>query len=387
MNTLQADIALRIERLQRRMQAEGIEALVASSPATLLYLFGEVFAGLVYIPQSGQAQYLIRRPQHFAQREGLHYIRKIEDLASLTDLSSVRSVALELDELPYSEIERQAKLFARAERRNATALLRTLRMIKTPYEIEAIRLGCQRHMAVYRKVKEVYRSGMTDVELQIAIEGLMRRGGSVGLFRCFGPMMEYHMGSLLAGDNAAEGSPYDFAMGGAGSTALPLGANGTKLEKGISIMLDMAGNYGVYLSDITRTYSVGTLSDQAYRLHELSCRLHQDVMHPAQPGTPCSELYSRCLERVTEAGANAYFMGLKQQAQFVGHGLGLQINELPVLTARSRDILQAGMVIAFEPKFILPKIGAVGIENTYLVTEDGIENLSLLPEEIIDLEA
>lgn len=86
-----------------------------------------------------------------------------------------------------------------------------------------------------------------------------------------------------------------------------------------------------------------------------------------------------------EAGADQYFMGYGQQAQFVGHGLGLQINELPVLTARSRDLLQEGMVIAFEPKFVLPGVGAVGIENTYLVTADGVENLTPFTEDIIPL--
>lgn len=80
-------------------------------------------------------------------------------------------------------------------------------------------------------------------------------------------------------------------------------------------------------------------------------------------------------------------MGLGQQAQFVGHGLGLQINELPVLTGRSRDVLTPGMVIAFEPKFVLPHVGAVGVENTYLITETGVENLTPLADEIIDLTA
>ena len=78
-------------------------------------------------------------------------------------------------------------------------------------------------------------------------------------------------------------------------------------------------------------------------------------------------------------------MGTELQAQFVGHGLGLQINELPVLTGRSKDILEEGMILAFEPKFVLPGVGAVGIENTYLVTSSGVECLTPAPEEIIDL--
>ena len=86
-----------------------------------------------------------------------------------------------------------------------------------------------------------------------------------------------------------------------------------------------------------------------------------------------------------EAGFSANFMGTKQQAKFVGHGVGLHINELPVLTPRSKEVLEENMIFALEPKFVLPGIGAVGVENTYLVTADGVRKLTLSPEEIIDL--
>lgn len=384
----QQDTKLRISKVQDAMRSRGIEALVASSNVALLYLFGKIYSGLVYIPVEGDPIYLIRRPQSYTESEQVHYVRKIEQIRDWVDTERVRTVALELDELTYNDILRQQALFPKAETlHNATALLRQVRMIKTPYEIASIRQNIQKHIRVYEQVPTVYRKDMTDRELQIEIERLMRLEGSEGIFRCFGSAMEIHMGSLLSGDNASIASPYDFALGGLGSETLPLGANGTVLQKGCSIMLDMAGNYGTYLSDITRTYSIGKLSDEAYRLHELSCRMHHEIMQTASVGSPCSEIYTRCLALAEREGGKPYFMGLGQQAAFVGHGLGLQINELPVLTSRSQDHLLEGMVIAFEPKFVLPKIGAVGIENTYLVTSEGIENLSPLYEGIIDLQA
>lgn len=380
-----SEFAQRIKRIQDEMKCEGIDALVASSNVALLYLFGEIYSGLCYIPQEGEAKYIIRKPQSYGSASDIAYVRKIEQLAELCDLSQVKTLALELDELSYNEVQRQQNIFGSVELRNASTLLRRIRSIKTPLEIEMIRQGIAKHISVYQQVQGLYREGMTDIELQIEIERVMRLEGSVGVFRCFGSAMEIHMGSLLVGDNAATASPYDFAMGGAGSASLPLGANGTVLSEGTSIMLDMAGNYGTYLSDITRTFSIGRLPEEAYRLHELSRRMHREVMQIAKVGTPCAEIYQRCAEIAEQAGAKEYFMGLGQQAAFVGHGLGLQINELPVLTPRSKEVLEAGMVIAFEPKFVLPKIGAVGVENTYLITEDGVENLSPLSEEIIDL--
>jgi Xaa-Pro aminopeptidase len=78
-------------------------------------------------------------------------------------------------------------------------------------------------------------------------------------------------------------------------------------------------------------------------------------------------------------------MGTVQQAKFVGHGVGIEINEWPVMMSRSKDCLQPGMVFAYEPKFVLPGTGAVGIENTYLVTAAGIEKLTVFEEAIIPL--
>lgn len=380
------DHSLRIERLQRLMRQSGVSALLVASNTNLYYLFGQIYSGVAYVPAQGEPLYAVRRPQTYGTREGIQYIRKLEDITSLIDTTQVTSVALELDELPYSDIERQRKLFPSATLVNGTALLRAARTVKTPAEIDAIRRVGQCHVNVYGQIAALYRPGMTDVELQIEIERAMRLGGSVGVFRTFGTAMEIHMGSLIAGDNAAAASPYDFAMGGAGCQALPLGANGTELKRGMSIMIDMAGNYGPYLTDMTRTYSVGTLPDEAYRLHELSRTMHRQIMQTAKPGTSCAELYTRSIELAQAEGAAAYFMGFGQQAQFVGHGLGLQINELPVLTARSRELMEAGMVIAYEPKFVLPGVGALGIENTYLVKATGVENLTPFDEAIINLE-
>ena len=380
------DYQLRIRRVQALLQREEIDALVIASNVNLLYTFGHIFSGLAVIPQQGEAQFFIRRPQSLVQgQEGVHAIRKIEQIAELMDTTQLTSVALELDEQTYSDIQRQARLFPNAKVHNATTLLREARMVKSPLEIKQIRQGAERHVRTYSYIKDLYRPGMTDRDLQIEIEYRMRRGGSVGLFRCFGTAMEIYMGSLLAGDNAGAPSPYDFALGGAGTLALPLGANGSPLEPGMAVMIDMAGHYGVSYSDLTRTYSIGRLPDEAYRLHELSRRLHREVMQQARPGTTCASLYTDTLAIVEAEGAKPYFMGTEQQAQFVGHGLGLQINEMPVLTGRSRDVLEEGMVIAFEPKFVLPGVGAVGIENTYLVTATSVECLTPAPEEIIDL--
>lgn len=227
---------------------------------------------------------------------------------------------------------------------------------------------------------------MTDLELSVEIERESRLKGSRGIFRIFGQSMEIFGGSVLAGDNADTPSPYDFALGGGGlDTSLPVGANGTVLSDGMSVMVDMGGNFTGYMTDMTRVFSVGKLPDLAYRAHETSLEIQRRIAEAARPGTPASELYAIAVHTAAEAGLSEYFMGHRQQAGFVGHGIGIEINEMPVLAPRSKEILAEGMVFALEPKFVIPGVGAVGIENSFAVTAGGLEKLTPMDEEIVPL--
>ena len=169
------------------------------------------------------------------------------------------------------------------------------------------------------------------------------------------------------------------------SPSCPLGANGSVLKEGMAVMVDMAGNYTAYLTDMTRVFAVGKLSELAYKAHQVSLEIQHEVEITAKPGVACSALYNIAAGIAGKEGLSAYFMGTKQQAKFVGHGIGIQINELPVLTPRSKELLEENMTFALEPKFVIPGTGAVGIENSFLVTSTGIEKLTLFEEEIIHL--
>jgi Xaa-Pro aminopeptidase len=225
---------------------------------------------------------------------------------------------------------------------------------------------------------------MTDNAFSIEIERLMRLEGNLGLFRTFGDM-EAFMGSILAGDNASVASPYDFALGGAGTVSNPIGAAGVPLLPGSSIMIDMAGNFTGYLDDLTRTFSIGKLSEKAYKAHQVSIDIQLALMEVMREGAVCEDLWELSLKMATDAGLADCYMGTTQQAKFVGHGVGIVINELPVLATRSKDILKANMTIAVEPKFVIAGVGAVGVEDTILIQKDGCERLTKIDYDIVDL--
>ena len=385
---MENELELKWRRIQQAMRQEEADGCLLTMNMNLYYVSGQVFNGYFYLPAEGRPYWFVKRLT-IPETDRVHAIRKPEQMPDFFQdlgLAMPRKLLLEADELSYHEYIRLQHVFRPEVTGNASALIRHIRMIKTPWEIEQMRISARKHEAVYREIPACYRPGMTDIELQIEIEKRMRVYGSLGYFRAFGSNMDIFMGSLLAGENAGEPSPFDFALGGKGIHASgPLGANGTLLREGTTVMADMSGNYTAYQTDMTRVFSIGKLPDRAYRVHRVALEIQARMERTAKPGVSCAELYRDALAMAGQEGLKDCFMGTHLQAKFVGHGVGLEINELPVLTTRSKDILQPGMTFAFEPKFVLAGIGAVGIENTFLVTDSGVEKMTLLDENIIEL--
>ena len=384
-----AEQKLRCDKVKAGMRKNGVDGLLVSDNADLYYLTGRVFAGYVYIStDSDEPYYAVKRPCHLENRR-MVMIRKPEEMTRMFEGESgirpPRRLALEMGALSYNAITRLMKIFPGVEFADATPVMAAARAVKTDEEIAKIRFSGVKHRHLYERITHLYQEGMRDIELQVEIERVARLEGCLGQFRVAGGDMELFMGNLLVGENADNPSPYDFAMGGAGmDPSLPVGADGTIIKPGVSVMVDVNGNFTGYMTDMTRCYAVEPLPERAARAHQLSIDICAELARMGRPGVEAKALYNRALEMATEAGFAESFMGHRQHAGFVGHGVGIEINELPVIAPRSRDILAAGNVIALEPKFVIPGVGAVGIENTYRVTDSGpMERLTDAPEEII----
>ena len=386
---LQPELKLRRDKIRALMAQQGIDAALITYNVNLIYTYGRVVSGYLYLPLNAPARLFIKRPNDI-EGEHIHPIRKPEQITGLLKecgLPLPVKLMLEGDELPFTEYNRLAACFPETEVVSCgTALIRQARSIKTPIEIEMFRRSGIAHAKAYEQIPSVYQPGMTDRQLSVEIERLMRLEGGLGIFRVFGQSMEIFMGSLLAGDNAAVPSPYDFALGGKGlDPSLPGGVSGTLLQAGQCFMVDMGGNFYGYMGDMSRVFSIGKLPEQAYAAHQTCLETQEEIVAMAKPGTVCEDMYNKAIEIVTKAGFADYFMGVDQKAKFIGHGIGLEINEMPVLAPRMKQELEPGMVFALEPKIVLPGIGPVGIENSWAVTTDGLEKLTLCKEEIIEL--
>lgn len=386
---LQPELKLRRDKIRALMAQQGIDAALITCNVNLIYTYGRVVSGYLYLPLNAPVRLFIKRPNDI-EGEHIHPIRKPEQITGLLKecgLPLPVKLMLEGDELPFTEYNRLAACFPETEVVSCgTALIRQARSIKTPIEIEMFRRSGIAHAKAYEQIPSVYQPGMTDRQLSVEIERLMRLEGCLGIFRVFGQSMEIFMGSLLAGDNAAVPSPYDFALGGKGlDPSLPGGVSGTLLQAGQCFMVDMGGNFYGYMGDMSRVFSIGKLPEQAYAAHQTCLETQEEIVAMAKPGTVCEDMYNKAIEIVTKAGFADYFMGVDQKAKFIGHGIGLEINEMPVLAPRMKQELEPGMVFALEPKIVLPGIGPVGIENSWAVTTDGLEKLTLCKEEIIEL--
>lgn len=386
---LAKELKLRWNKIQQNMSDVHADGLLICDNVNLYYVSGRIFRGYCYIPVKGEPIFFVRRPLGLNGTQVV-YIRKPEEIGEYLQKNGIAfpdKLLLESDSISYSDYKRYETIFTPKEVLNGTALLRRCRSIKTPYEIDLIRRSGELHAKAYETIPSLYRKGMTDLEFSIELEHECRKLGSLGIFRIFGQSMEIFMGSVLAGDNADTPSPYDFAMGGAGlDVSLPVGCNGTVLTEGMSLMVDMGGNFTGYMTDMTRTYAIGSVQELALKAHETSIAIHQAIAAKSRPGVAAKDLYELAAEMANDARLSDYFMGHRQKAGFIGHGVGIEINEAPVLAPRSRDILAEGMVFALEPKFVIPGTGALGIENTYAVTADGVEKLTVCKEELISLQ-
>lgn len=379
---MRPELDLRIEKIRKGMKAG--EALLIAGNTNIYYTSGCMFRGYVFIPFEGDVLFFVIRPMDVEKTKEVVYIRKPEQIAGYLEENGVAvpdAIGLEMDVISFNDTERLIKAFPDSKPFDCSGILRDARIVKTPYEIEKMKVDGMHQAAVYRNIPRLYKEDMTDVEFQIEIERTLRREGCLGYVRTAGQFMEINMGSVISGPNADAPSPYDFSMGGAGTDpSLPVGADGSIMHPGSTVMVDMNGTFNGYQTDMTRVWRIGDIDSLAEKAHQCSREILRVMEKEARPGTECSALYHRAMAIVKDHGLEDYFMGHRQHAPFIGHGVGIELDEQPVITPRSRQTLLENMTIAIEPKFVIPKIGAVGVENTYRVTADGLENLTVFPE-------
>lgn len=391
----QSETENRISRFQKLLCAKGISLALIRQNADLYYFSGTVQDAHLFIPAEGKPVMLVWRSLSRATDESpLENIMPLEGLSRLADavkdagINMDGTLGLEMDVLPaffYNFYTGRA--WPGAKVYDISPLIRETRAIKSQWETEQIRAACRQVAEAVEIVPDVLKPGITELELAAAVETKLRISGHPGYTRMRGWNQELGYGQFLSGEQGALPSWTNTPGGGKGvNPAFGISASGRKIQAHEPVSVDLGGSVNGYLCDQTRLFSIGSLPDHLKKAFDATLELQHKIEEQLRPGTISGTIYDYALDFMSRLDYQAHFMGTgRDQVPFVGHGLGIEIDEYPFLARGNRMELCAGMVVAVEPKLVFPGEGLIGIEDTFLITEQGAERLTLSPQELRQL--
>ena len=388
----ESELQGRICCLQKLLVAETIDAALITQNADLLYFTGAVNRAYFYVPATGEPVLFIARGAERLRNETA--IRQVEELNHLKEMPAAlkqmkyllpERLGMESDVLPASLFFRYETIFAPAHLVDVSSLIRRVRAKKSAWELDKIRDACKMGRAIFNFVENAWTEGMTEFELSGKIEAFARGIGHPGLMRARGYNQEMSFILLLSGADAVLPSYNSGPLGGRGSTAaFPYGPSNRCIMHNEPVIVDLSPWVEGYMADMTRVFVRGDLPAHMGQAYETARTIQEMIAEKACPGAVCSELWGAARQIVRTHGLCEHFMGMMRQVAFVGHGVGLEVDEWPVIGPGSDTVLHEGMVLAIEPKFVFPD-GAIGLENTFVVGKKGLEALVDIDDEIRQL--
>ncbi len=385
----------RFRSLQSLLRQQRIDAALLVQNSDLFYFTGSIQQGIYYLPADGEPVYFVRKDFGRARMEsGLKQVLPLPSIRQLFDQLRSRGIPLpdkvgmELDVLPVMQYQRYQKLIAPADVVDVSPLVRQVRAIKSEYEI-GIMKDCALIMdKVFQQAKELIAVGKSDIEIAAELECFARKEGHQGIARFRGFNSEISFGHVMSGTDTAVPAFLDAPLGGLGpNPAVGQGASYKKVEAGEPIIIDLIIAFDGYLVDQARTMSVGRMPEQLRNAYFDMLKIQERLFEVARPGISWGQLYRDCLQLAEQLGYRDHFMGAAgAQVAFIGHGIGIEVDEYPFIARGFDDqLLQENMTFAFEPKAVFPGLGAVGVENSWRVSADGVKRLTYTDESLLEL--
>jgi Xaa-Pro aminopeptidase len=384
------EVERRITALQGLLADRHLDGALLCHPVDMFYFSGSAQNGYLWIPAGGHPVLWVRRSLDRARRESplreIHPYPGLRDLGHLIAANKGCRIGLEMDVLPAKDFLRIQQGMGKARLEDASALIRRVRQTKSPFELGCMRQAARLHAEVFAEIPGLIRASRTEIELAAQIECALRRREHQGLVRLRRWNQDLFYGPVVSGSSACYPTPFDGPVGAQGLyPALPQGAGRKRLQEGEPILVDVVFGYNGYCVDKARTFALGSLSGEWVDAYRLCQDIQEEILCRLLPGKPCSEVY----EEVVRGFENKspfwpHFMGCEDnKVHFLGHGVGLELDEWPVLAPGFKEILRPGMTLAVEPKFFPPGKGGVGLENTCLVTDHDAEKITDFPDDLV----
>lgn len=379
-----SELEVRLERFRRAMDAAhpGWEMAAVNHKVAMYYFTGTIQEGVLLIrPQD--AVFWVRRSferacneSHFSDIRPMHSFR--EAAAFYGSAPKVMYVETKKATLDWERMLH--KYFAFEELGSFDSVLQDLRMVKSEYELKQMEQSGAIHETVLDIVApKLIHGGISEAQLAIAIYSEMVQRGSHGTARFNQALGEEAVGIASFGKSGLVRTGFD-GPGGTDGTCIAVQSIGNafrKLQSGRLVYLDIPCGFDGYHTDKTVVYYYGDLAKDEQSKHLIEAQQHcleleQEVVRLMVPGEPIENLYLRTMDKFDNIYGDAFMNGGK----FLGHSIGLVMDEAPAIAKGFKQPLQPGMTFAVEPKIALPGLGMVGTENTYVVTENGARSLT-----------
>ncbi|MEI6213121.1 MAG: Xaa-Pro peptidase family protein [Desulfuromonadales bacterium] len=385
----QTEVMHRVTRMQEQLNTSGLDGALFIYPIDVYYFTGTRQNATLWIPADGEPLLLVRKSYSRAKAESpLVDIRPFPSSKEFPSLfaENVKKIGFTFDVAPVQQLNYYTKLLPGREFVDVSAANREVRSVKSPYELQQLKTCGDTLSSIFTQVPEFLKEGMSELDLTAEFEYRLRKVGSEGFVRMRAFNQELAGGLAVSTGGASYGFLDGPVTGKGLSNAAPQGASRDVIVRNIPVLIDYTGVFNGYITDMTRIFVIGTLDPDLQRAFDCAVNIQNYVQRELKPGAICEELFFKALEMAEQGGFGSSFMGMPgEQARFVGHGIGLELDEYPVLAQGFKVPLQSGQTIAIEPKFNIPGKGAVGIENTFAVTTDGGLKLTDIPDGVVFL--
>ncbi len=379
-----SEIECRIKTFQSQM--DEMDGALLFHAVDVCYFSGTAQDGLVYIPRDGEPVVMMRRSLERAVQESPLEVRPLKNMRNLkSDLNipEKATVGLEMDVLPCSFYFKVDKSLEDARFVDVAEKIKHIRSVKSDFELGLIKEAARILEVGFSSVPNYLEEGMKEVDLICHIESVMRSIGHQGSlrFRRFNSIVP--LGHVMSGAEAAFPSFLASPSGGRGTSLIfPQGASFSKIKRNEPVFVDCVGIYNGYIADATRIFSLGKLEAELEDAYQAACQIEETVAGELAAGRTGRELFELSEAEGARLGYQDSLGGTNgNKCGFVGHGVGLELDEYPVIGPLDHK-LQNNMAIAIEPKIFYPDKGVLGIEDTYLTTPGGAVRLTNMPREI-----
>lgn len=384
----------RVKRLQKLLQFNDVSAALIMYPRDLFYYAGTAQPANLWIPESGEPILFTRRAAEMTKKAtwinqtypATSFKEMLMILAEANTLPEKGSkIGVQHDVLPTNIGLSLQKYLNEYSFMNVSKIILQQRLVKDTSEVESIRKAINLWEESHNAILTHLEQGRTEYEISSQFEFTARKNGGDGVvwFRRWDACLPGG-GIVTAGPNAWEISGHAMTVTGVGmSESLPWGASKRKLENGDLVVVDYGICRGGYHADMARTYCVGKPSPKQKDLWNVLVELHLSVIDQIKPGVTGEELYLLAEKLAEKNNLKEYFMGIENnRGNYIGHSIGLEIDEDPVLGFGHTQPLPEGAVVTIEPKFMVPGLGSVMVEDDILLTKSGYEILSTLNRDL-----